>query len=88
MSTSRGWVRNKPSEEVNFADGRIKGYPRDIGAQGGPQREFVRYVRGNLNYGVNDFKDNGDGTITDAATGLMWSEADSGAGMNWEDALA
>ena len=50
-------------------------------------KQFVRYVRGNLDYGVNDFVDNGDGTITDTATGLMWSRADSGEGMDWEDAL-
>ena len=50
--------------------------------------EFVRYVRGNPDYGINDFQDNGDGTITDVATGLIWSEADSGEGMDWEDALA
>ena len=45
-------------------------------------------VRGNPSYGKNDFHDNGDGTITDRATGLMWSKADSGKGMNWEAALA
>ena len=73
---------------VNFADGRIKGYPRDMGPGGVPMTEFVRYVRGNPDYGVNDFMDNGDGTITDTATGLMWSEADSGEGMDWDDALA
>jgi len=72
---------------VNFADGRIKGYPRDIGAGGQPNTQFARYVRGNTDYGVNDLKDNGNGTITDNATGLMWSETDSGGGMNWEDAL-
>jgi hypothetical protein len=44
------------------------------------------YVRGD-SYGVNDFKDNGDGTITDSASGLMWQQADSGFGMIWEDAL-
>ena len=32
--------------------------------------------------------DTGDGTITDEATGLMWSQADSGEGMDWEAALA
>ena len=45
-------------------------------------------VRGNPAYGKNDFHDNGDGTVSDRATGLMWSKADSGAGMNWPDALA
>jgi hypothetical protein len=73
---------------VNFADGRIKGYPRDMKPGGQVKTEFVRYVRGNEDYGINDFKNNGDGTITDEATGLMWSQADSGQGMDWEDALA
>jgi hypothetical protein len=45
-------------------------------------------VRGNTAYGVNDFTDNGDGTVTDNATGLMWSQDDSGTGMNWAEALA
>ncbi|MHC4244740.1 MAG: Lcl C-terminal domain-containing protein, partial [Planctomycetota bacterium] len=72
----------------NFADGRIKGYPRDIGPRGQPMEQFVRYVRGNSDYGVNNFVDNGDGTITDNSTGLMWSQSDSGEGMDWEDALA
>ena len=72
---------------VNFADGRIKGYPRDIGPGGVPMTEFVRYVRGNPDYGVNEFTNNGDGTIIDTATGLMWSESDSSKGMNWQEAL-
>jgi len=71
---------------VNFADGRIKGYP----TAGNPQNpEFTaRYVRGGEGYGVNDFDDNGDGTVTDNATGLMWVTADSGDGLDWQDALA
>jgi hypothetical protein len=73
---------------VNFADGRIKGYPRDTGPRGQSMKQFVRYVRGNPGYGINDFVDNGDGTITDHATRLMWSKDDSGVGMDWEDALA
>ena len=72
---------------VNFADGRIKGYPRDRGRRGASQ-QFVRYVRGNPKYGVNDFVDNGDGTITDRATGLMWMKTDSGKKLNWKQALA
>jgi len=73
---------------VNFADGRIKGYPRDRGPGGRPAQQFVRYVRGNPAYGRNDFHDNGDGTITDRATGLIWQKADSGKPLNWEQALA
>jgi hypothetical protein len=70
---------------VNFADGRIKAYPL---AEAIGKRYFVICVRGNPAYGKNDFHDNDDGTITDRATGLMWSKTDSGKGMNWEAALA
>jgi hypothetical protein len=57
--------------------------------------QFVRYVRGNPEYGLNDFVDNGDpsagsgqaGTVTDLATGLMWQQTDSGIPMDWESAL-
>ena len=74
---------------VNFADGRIKGYPKIRRGPGGstPHKLYVRYVRGNPNYGKNDFQDNGDGTIRDRATGLVWQKADSGKGLNWEKAL-
>lgn len=73
----------------NFADGRIKGYEIT--------KDFYCYhVAGNTNYGQNLFQDNEDDTITDLATGLMWSKNDSGyyeAGtesdgtLNWEEAL-
>jgi len=72
---------------VNFADGRIKGYGL-ISPRGGDMQFYVRYVRGNTAYGENDFVGNGDGTISDLATGLMWLQDDSGTGMDWEDALA
>lgn len=74
---------------VNFADGRIKGYPRDVpggGATG--QVLYARFVRGNAGYGVNKFVNNGDGTITDKATWLMWARNDSGVGLDWSNALA
>ncbi len=82
---------------VNFADGRIKGYPADRNPDGSCKTFYARFCRGNSDYGVNDFIDNGDGTITDKATGLIWMQTDSGAfgagpfgdgRMNWEDALA
>lgn len=82
---------NKTMFGVNFADGRIKGYP--IGSTRGHREKkyYVMYIRGNADYGKNDFKDNGDGTVTDNATGLMWMKIDSGklkAGqMNWQQAL-
>ena len=73
---------------VNFADGRIKGYDLHMPDAGAEKAFFVLCLRGNPVYGKNDFHDNGDGTITDRATGLTWSRADSGKGMNWQEALA
>ena len=80
---------------VNFADGRIKGYP--IESPRGEKQFYVLYVRGNSDYGKNDFVDNGDGTVTDRATGLTWMTVDSGhlkagekrdGALNWAEALA
>ncbi len=65
----------------NFTDGRIKGYPP-------ANSNYVRYVRGSTSCGVNNFVNNGDGTISDKATLLMWARSDSGFGMNWSNALA
>jgi hypothetical protein len=77
---------------VNFADGRIKGYGLKHPRTGGEKTFYVLYVRGNEKYGKNDFQDNGDGTVTDRATGLTWMKVDSGhlkaGAMNWEKALA
>ena len=73
---------------VNFADGRIKGYDLMMPGGGVEKTFFVQCVRGNPGYGNNDFRDNGDRTVTDRATGLTWSQADSGTGMDWQSALA
>lgn len=72
---------------VNFADGRIKGYGyRRLGTQRSVKKFLVRYVRGDA-YGENDFVDNGNGTISDRSSGMMWTRDDSGRGMNWQQAL-
>jgi hypothetical protein len=68
---------------VNFADGRIKGYPANT-----VKKYYVLYCRGNTAYGNNNFIDNSNGTITDNATGLMWMQNDNGSGILWEDALS
>ena len=102
MATSTKYVSttmrgNETMFGVNFADGRIKGYPAGSVRPGRPPKGYyVFYVRGNTEYGKNDFHDNVDGTITDRATGLTWAKVDSGhlqAGknqdgkLNWEQAL-
>lgn len=72
---------------VNFADGRIKGY--GLNSPGGGQKTFnYLLVRGNTEYGINNFADNGNGTITDQATGLMWMQDDNAEAILWADALA
>lgn len=75
---------------VNFADGRIKGY--GINMPHGEKTFSVLCVRGNPSYGINDFVEQGDGTVVDRATGLMWTQADSSVdmpnGLNWQQALA
>ncbi|WP_022850868.1 DUF1566 domain-containing protein [Limisalsivibrio acetivorans] len=70
---------------VNFVDGRIKGYPVAIG--GGDKLFYLSCVRGNGDYGKNSYTDNGDGTVTDSATGLMWQRGDS-ASSSFEDAVS
>ena len=85
---------------LNLADGRIKAYPQRGNVSSSLFK--ARFVRGNLNYGINDFADHGDGTITDNATELMWSKYDSGdevfdhpiaqytnndGSLNWEESL-
>ncbi|MFI3318828.1 MAG: DUF1566 domain-containing protein [Rikenellaceae bacterium] len=54
--------------------------------RGNPMAKQVRAVRGDI-YGENDFVDNGDGTISDIATALMWAKNDNGKGIEWTEAL-
>ena len=85
VSTTMGG--NKTMFGVNFADGRIKGYPAGNTRRRKAKGYYVLYVRGNPKYGINQFSDNKDGTITDEATGLTWMKADSGKAMDWPGAL-
>lgn len=77
----------------NFADGHIKSYETGLYWDGSEYPNdpgcFVRAVRGDENvYGVNNFSDNGDSTVTDYATSLMWQQVDDGNTYDWKDALA
>ncbi len=77
--TSTTMSGNEAMFGVNFVDGRIKGYPTRSDF-------YVFCVAGNTNYGDNNFTDNGDSTISDAATGLMWQQEDYHS-TNWQDAI-
>jgi hypothetical protein len=73
---------------VNFADGRIKGYPKFNKGRGGSTSFYLRLVRGNKKYGINDFVNNGNKTIYDKATTLTWMKNDSKKGLDWNDSLS
>lgn len=67
----------------NFFDGHIKNAPTR-----GPFHLFHRCVSGPTYLARNDFHDNGDGTVTDRATGLVWQRSDDGRTRDWPAALA
>jgi hypothetical protein len=73
---------------VNFADGRIKGYPvmDPANRMRTPNQLAVRLVRGPA-YGRNDFQPDAK-TVTDRATGLVWQRRDDAGALRWADALA
>ncbi|MFM2587838.1 DUF1566 domain-containing protein [Vibrio sp. TBV020] len=72
---------------VNFIDGRIKGYGMRS-PKGGDKTFYVLAVRGNPNYGKNVFEDNGNQTISDQSTGLLWQQSDSRTPMDFPRALS
>ncbi|GAA6184479.1 DUF1566 domain-containing protein [Aliiglaciecola sp. NS0011-25] len=81
----------------NFSDGHIKAYETGRYIDGSDIQSsdgmfvpgcFVRAVRGYTPLYQMDYVDNGDKTITDTSTGLMWAKNDSGMPMNWVEALA
>jgi len=47
---------------------------------------YARAVRGGQSGSSGNFTDNGDGTVTDSSTGLMWQQASSSI-KTWEQAL-
>ena len=75
------------------AGGGIGPHPKDetISA-GGTKRFHVLAVRDVTPTAVSDlggdFTDNGNGTVTDNHTGLVWQQAEVAAPMSWEEALA
>jgi hypothetical protein len=93
MGRHHSWTSTAYLVESDYQNEQVVGDPHwivndwtgHIKAMSG--RRFVRCVSGD-EYGINDFVDNGDGTVSDNATGLMWAQDDSGEAMDWEAALA
>ena len=71
---------------VNLADGQIKGYGDPKGNKANNRLFCVQGDCKKRTHGTNSFVANGDASITDKATGLMWQEADNGVGVNWGEA--
>jgi len=79
---SRVWVAN--------AGGGTGPHPKsETISAGGSKRFHARCVRGGSSSArpKPSFRDNGDGTVTDLDTGLIWQQAEATAAMNWEAAL-
>ena len=53
---------------------------------GGTLRYHARYVRGAKPTNGHNYVNNGDGTVTDSDTGLMWAQV-PGPAVNWTSAL-
>lgn len=64
--------------------------PKPVGetlSAGGNERFHARYVRNAKPTNGHNYFNNGDGTVTDLDTGLMWLQAPSSA-LNWKGAIA
>jgi formylglycine-generating enzyme required for sulfatase activity len=80
--TTRIWVAN--------AGGGIGPHPKsETISAGGTKRFHARAVRvaTAATALTSRFKDNGDSTVTDQSTGLVWQKFPAGSTMVWEDAL-
>ncbi|WP_159023722.1 DUF1566 domain-containing protein [Formosa sp. L2A11] len=94
LGQHHSWTSNQYLVKDKYQNRQLEGNPAfivndwtgHIKAMSGAR--FVRAVRGNKNYGINKFIDNGDETVSDEATGLMWSKNDNGEAANWKNALA
>ena len=49
---------------------------------------YVRAVRGGQGGSLGNLIINGDGTVTDVATGLMWQQDGTGSRITWEEAIS
>lgn len=77
---SKVWVAN--------AGGGIGAHLKTLAISGGKGAFHVRCVRGNSLFGAGpSLNDNGDGTVTDRRTGLVWQKTGPDPEMTWEEAL-
>lgn len=65
---------------LDFSSGIVGSLSKGIGSY------YVRCVRGGQE--PPSFTDNGNGTVTDSATGLMWQQVEPAPGYTWTNALS
>ena len=90
------WTSEKRCDDstkiwVVNAGGGIGAHPKtETVSAGGTKRFQVRAVRDAITttFNVPHFTDNGNGTIRDNYTGLVWQKTQSSTTMTWEQALA
>ncbi len=88
------WTCDQRADSSNHiwavnAGGGVGAHPKtETLSAGGSFRFHVRCVRGAPAPSGHQFINNGNGTITDADTGLMWQQGEISAATNWEGALA
>ncbi len=67
---------------LGFIDGHFMGYPR-----GGYKTTRCVRAENNGAYYYPHFTDNGDGTVTDSVSGLMWLQKTDGKKRDWEASI-
>ncbi len=75
VDTSRAWVA-----DFSYGTGRYENKAER-------RYVYVRAVRGGQP-NTGSFRDNGNGTVTDMVTGLMWQQTTPDNMMTWQQALA
>ena len=89
------WTSDRRSDDATLvwavnAGGGIGAHPKNETVSAGGTKKFhVRAVRNPVSKTLPalHFKDNGNGSITDNYTGLMWQKTQSSNTMTWEEAL-
>ena len=89
------WTSDLRADEANYvwvvnAGGGIGAHPKsETISAGGTKKFHVRAVRTLVARTIPSihFEDNGDGTVTDNYTGLIWQKMQSSTPLSWEEAL-
>ena len=71
---------------IPFVSGYLRSSPKTVSDSHFRSEFGLDVANKPKQYIQNDYVDNGDGTITDRATGLMWQQSGSDKYMNYDDA--